>query len=133
MTLNPFYNPFFLLKVLKSYLIDIDNLRRFNEDQLTRYRDKKFRKIIRYAFTIPMYNDLYKKAGIGIGDINGLEDINKLPIISKEDIKSYFPNGLTPENKNKDNFVTVSTSGTTGKSLSIYVDMYDIIMGLFGV
>jgi len=132
MALNPFYNPFFLLKVLKSYLIDIDNLRRFNEDQLARYRDKKFRKIIRYAFTIPMYNDLYKKAGIGIGDINGLDDISKLPIISKEDIKSYYPDGLIPKNKIKDTFVTVSTSGTTGKSLSIFVDMFDIIMGLFG-
>jgi len=31
-----------------------------------------------------------------------------------------------------DNLVKVSTSGTTGKSLSIYVDMFDIIMGLFG-
>jgi phenylacetate-CoA ligase len=132
MALNPFYNPFFLLKVLKSYLIDIDNLRRFDDYQLDRYRDNKFKRIIQYAFTVPMYHDLYKKAGINIDDINGLEDISKLPVVSKEHIKSHFPDGLLPKNKNKDDFVTVSTSGTTGKSLSIYVDMFDIIMGLFG-
>jgi phenylacetate-coenzyme A ligase PaaK-like adenylate-forming protein len=28
--------------------------------------------------------------------------------------------------------VEIATSGTTGKSLSIYVDMFDIVMGLFG-
>jgi phenylacetate-CoA ligase len=79
-----------------------------------------------------MYRDLYEKAGIGINDIKGLKDITKLPIISKEDVKKYFPDGLLPEDKNKGNLVTISTSGTTGKSLSIYVDMFDIIMGLFG-
>ena len=91
MTLNPFYNPFFLFRVLKSYLVDINNLRRFNDDQLRHYRDKKFRKIIRYAFTVPMYKNLYDEAGIRIEDINGLEDINKLPIIYKEDIEKYYP------------------------------------------
>ncbi|MCK5301040.1 MAG: hypothetical protein KAJ21_03975, partial [Thermoplasmatales archaeon] len=91
MSLNPFYNPFFLLKILKSYFIDINNLRRFNDDQLKQFRDKKFRKIIRYAFTVPMYKELYEKAGIRVEDIRGLSDINKLPIISKEDIKSYYP------------------------------------------
>jgi phenylacetate-CoA ligase len=132
MSLNPFYNPFFLLKILKSYLIDIDNLRRFDDGQLKQFRDKKFRKIIRYAFTVPMYKELYEKAGIRVEDIRGISDINKLPIISKEDIKKFFPNGLIPKNKNIGDFVSVSTSGTTGKSLSIYVDMFDIIMGLFG-
>ena len=104
MALNPFYNPYFLLRIFKSYFIDIDNLRRLDECQLKRYRDKKFRKIIRYAFSVPMYRDLYKKAGIGIEDIKGLEDIAKLPIISKEDVKKYFPDGLIPENKNKESF-----------------------------
>jgi len=132
MALNPFYNPYFLLRVLKSYLFDINNLRRLDDDRLNSYKDKKFRKIIRYAYTVPMYRDLYGEAGIGINDIKGLNDITKLPIISKDDVKKYFPDGLIPEGKNRGDLVTVSTSGTTGKSLSIYVDMFDIIMGLFG-
>ena len=87
MALNPFYNPYFLLRILKSYFFDINNLRRFDDDKLNSYKDKKFRKIIRYAFTVPMYRDLYEKAGIGINDVKGLNDITKLPIISKEDFK----------------------------------------------
>jgi phenylacetate-CoA ligase len=132
MAMNPFHNPFFLLKVLKSYLLDIDNLRRFDEGQLQRYRAKRFRKMVQHAFTVPMYHDLYKKAGIRSEDIKDLKDIDKLPIVSKEDIKQYFPDGVIPQSKRKDQLIKVSTSGTTGKSLAIYVDMYDIVMGLFG-
>ena len=132
MPMNPFYNPFFLLKILKYYFIDINNLRRFNESQLKRFRDKNFRKIIKIAFSVPMYSDIYKKAGVKIEDIRGLDDIIKLPIISKHEIKKYYPDGLIPKNRDKNDFVTVSTSGTTGKSLSIYVDMFDILIGLFG-
>ena len=99
--MNPFYNPFFLLKILKYYFVDINNLRRFNEIQLKRFRDKKFRKIIKYAFTIPMYNELYEKAGISFDDIRSLDDITRLPIISKDDIKKYFPDGLIPRNRDK--------------------------------
>lgn len=132
MSMNPFYNPFFLLKILKYYLVDINNLRRFNDSQLNRFRDNNFRKIIKYAFTVPMYSDIYKEAGVKVEDIKSLEDITRLPIISKEDIKRYYPDGLIPKNRDKNNFVTVSTSGTTGKSLSIYVDLFDILIGLFG-
>ncbi len=132
MPINPLYNPFFLLKILKYYLVDINNLRRFDEIELKRFRDKKFRKIIKYAFTIPMYNELYEKAGINVDDIRSLDDITRIPIISKEDIKKYYPDGLIPRNRDKNDFVSVSTSGTTGKSLSIYVDMFDILIGLFG-
>jgi phenylacetate-coenzyme A ligase PaaK-like adenylate-forming protein len=32
----------------------------------------------------------------------------------------------------KRNFIEVTTSGTTGKSLSLYVDLLDIVIGLFG-
>jgi phenylacetate-CoA ligase len=79
-----------------------------------------------------MYHKKYKNLGIYPNDIKELKDINKLPIISKEDIKNYFPDGIIPKNKDVDKLIKVSTSGTTGKSLSIYVDMYDIIIGLFG-
>lgn len=130
--MNPLYNPCFLLKIIKSYLWDTHNLRRLNDEQLQRYRDKRFRSIVHYAYTVPLYHTLFKQAGVHPSDIKGLDDIHQLPIVSKEDIQEYFPDGIIPESKRKRDLVKVSTSGTTGKSLSIYVDMFDILMGLFG-
>ncbi|MCK5459143.1 MAG: phenylacetate--CoA ligase family protein, partial [Thermoplasmatales archaeon] len=130
--MNPFYNPIFLSKILKSYLFDINRLRRLDDQQLKRFQDKKFKKIVEFAYTVPLYYEKYKKAGIHPRDISGLKDIEKLPFITKQDIKKYYPDGIISKNKRKDQLVEVSTSGTTGKSLSIFVDMFDVVMGLFG-
>jgi len=130
--MNTFYNPIFLLKILKSYLFDINRLWQLNEVELKKYQDVCFRKIVAYAYTVPLYREKYKKIGIHPNDIEGIKDIEKLPFITKEDIKKYYPEGIISTKTRKDKLIDVSTSGTTGKSLSIYVDMFDIVMGLFG-
>jgi phenylacetate-CoA ligase len=130
--MNQLYNPFFLLKIIKTYMYDIDRLRRLNNEQLQKFKDKQFKKIINFADTVPMYHDLFKKNGVKIEQITGIKDITKLPIVSKNDFEKYYPEKITSSKKTKNNYVKVSTSGTTGKSLSIYVEMFDIIMGLFG-
>lgn len=130
--MNPFLNPRFLYQIVKAYVRDIDRLHRLSDEQLKKLQDKQLQKMIQRAFTVPLYADLYNKAGIKAEDIKTLDDLEKLPIVTKEDFAKYKPEGLIPSSKNINQFVKVSTSGTTGKSLSIYVDMFEIIMGLFG-
>lgn len=130
--MNPFFNPIFLSWVLKSYLLDIDRLRTLNENELKKYQDKCLKNIVKYAYTVPLYHDKYKKAGIKPTDINGIKDIEKLPIATKYDIKSYYPDGIISPKTQKEQLLKISTSGTTGKSLTIYSDMYDVIRWFFG-
>lgn len=129
--MNPFYNPVFLSKILKSYLFDINRLNNFNEETLKKYQDKCLKNIVKYAYTVPLYHDKYKEEGIFPSDISGIEDIAKLPTISKYDIKNYYPNGIISSKTRKDQLIEIKTSGTTGKSLSLYGDMYDVILWLF--
>lgn len=131
--MNPFKNPIFMSKVLKSYLFDINRLKRLDEEKLKRYQDKRLKKMVEYAYTVPLYYNKYKfETGVHPRDINGIKDIGKLPLISKDDIKKYYPEGIVSSKVSREKLIEVSTSGTTGKSLSIYVDMFDIVMGLFG-
>jgi phenylacetate-coenzyme A ligase PaaK-like adenylate-forming protein len=129
--MNPFYNPVFLGKILKRYLVDVDRLNRIGEDSLLRYQDKQLRRLVRFASDVPLYSDAFKRAGIHPEDINGMGDLKKLPLISKDDIKRYYPDGIISSHLKKEGLIEVSTSGTTGKVLPIYVDMLDIVMGLF--
>jgi len=129
--MNPFYNPVFLGKILKRYLVDIDRLKRLNEEQLTRYQDTQLRRMVRYAETVPLYHEKFKEAGVYSQDIQGIRDISKLPIITKEDMKRFYPDGIISSSMKKEELIEVSTSGTTGKVLPLYVDMLDIMMGLF--
>jgi len=130
--MNSFNNPTFLLKVLKSYMVDINRLRRYDNEKLNKYRDKRLKKMVKFAYTVPLYHDKYKKKGIHPDDIKGAKDIKKLPTVSKHDFKEYYPDGIISSKINKNKLIEVRTSGTTGKSLSIYVDMFDIVAGLFG-
>jgi phenylacetate-CoA ligase len=129
--MNQFYNPLFIAKVLKSYFSDIDRLYRFDEEALRAYQDRQVRKIVHFASTVPLYRDKYKTAGIQSADITGVQDLGKLPLVSKDDIKRYYPTGIISSTRKKEQLVEIATSGTTGKSLPLYVDMFDIVMGLF--
>lgn len=130
--MNAFTNPFFLSKMLKSYFFDIDRLKKIDEEELQRYQNKRLKKMVTFAYTVPLYHDLYKKTGVHPGDIQGIKDITKLPLVTKDDIKRYYPTGIVSSKTKKNKLVEVSTSGTTGKSLSLYVDFFDIMMGFFG-
>ena len=113
-TMNPFHNPIFLSWILKTYLLEINRLKKFNGEKLKKYQDKQLKKIVKYAYTVPLYHDKFKKAGINPVEIKNITDISKLPIISKEDIKNYYPDGIISSRIPKEKLISISTSGTTG-------------------
>ena len=129
--MNPFLNPIFLSWILKTYLLDINRLRKLKEEDLRKYQNKCLRNIVKHAYSVPLYHEKYKKDGIHPNDINGVEDIQKLPIISKDDIKNYYPDGIISQRTPKEKLISISTSATTGKSLTIYSDMYDVVRWFF--
>lgn len=128
--MNPFYNPLFLLKMAKSYLSDIDRIWRIDLKELKRFQDKAFRKIINYAYKVPLYNEKYKASGIHPNDIKGISDIEKLPFITKNDLRENFPDRIIPKDFDKNYGQCVSTSGSTGKPVFIYLDRYASILSL---
>jgi phenylacetate-CoA ligase len=130
--MNPFINPIFLTRAIKGYLLDINRLKRLNENELKRYKDKAFRKIIKYAYTVPVYHKKYKETGIHPNDIKGINDLKKLPFITKEDFRKKFPDGVIPPGFNKEKSFLFSTSGSTGKAISIYRDIYAVVKDLWG-
>ena len=124
--MNPLFNPFVSLPLLKSYLFDPPRLRKSSIRDIERYKDKAFRRIVKYAYNVPLYHEKYKQHGISPNDIRGIKDIEKLPFISKEDLKNSFPDKLLPVGCNRKNSYTVCTGGTTGKPVCIYTDFFTI-------
>jgi len=130
--MNPFLNPYFLLRILKSYLIDINVLRRMDAKRLKKYQDKNFRRIVKKAYDVPLYHKKYKTAGIHPDDIRGIQDIQKLPYISKQDLIQNPPEKIVPPTFNRKKAIFSYTSGTTGPPVSIYFDMLTTIQELLG-
>jgi len=120
--MNQFLNPIMALPFIKHFLFDKNRIYTMTSQQLENFRDKSLRKIVKYAYTVPMYHKIYKKAGIHPNDIKGIQDIEKLPYISKKDIIDHFPNDIIPKRYNKKKGYQVYTSGSTGKPVAIYTD-----------
>lgn len=120
--MNPFLNPINSFTFFKNYLTDMKRLKKLPAEQMKKFRDKSFKKIVKYAYKVPLYHNKYKKAGINPNNIKGIEDIEKLPFISKEDIIKNFPDKITPINYNTKKALVHCTGGTTGKPLYLYYD-----------
>jgi len=130
MTMHPFTNPVFLLRIAKSYLSDVDRIRSIDNKQLKQYQDKALRRVVKYAYTIPLYHEKYKEADVHPNDIKGIEDIGKLPFITKDDLRENYPDRIIPKGFDKERNFLLSTSGSTGKPVFVYVDVFSAIKSL---
>ena len=127
MSLSPFYNPVFLTRLLKSYIVDINRVWNLSSKQMMKYQDKALRKMVKYAYTVPLYNKKYKEAGLHPSDIRGIADLKKLPFITKDDLRNNYPEGIIPASFDKEHGFLLSTSGSTGKPVFVYYDLFSAI------
>lgn len=56
---------------------------------------KRLKEIVEYAYNrVPFYRKKYDEAGVKPSDIKTLEDIRKLPFVTKADLRENYPYGL---------------------------------------
>jgi len=85
-------------------------------DEILRVQQDRLQELLSYTNThSPYYRELWK--GIDINAIKAPKDLHRLPIVTKEDIRSNFA-GIATVSKNKS--YIAHTGGTTGKSLEIF-------------
>ncbi|MBR2559326.1 MAG: phenylacetate--CoA ligase [Firmicutes bacterium] len=74
---------------------------------------------------VPYYRGLMEKKGVTPDDIKGIEDLHKLPFLSKADLRDQYPYGLL--GTDLENCVRIqSTSGTTGRRVVAFYTQHDI-------
>ena len=130
--MNPFYNPLFLLRIAQSYLSDIERIWRISADDMRVYQDRQFRRQVKYAYSVPLYHEKFKSVGVHPCDIRGIDDIGKLPFVSKDDLRHHYPRGIIPAGFDTHHALMVSTSGSTGKPVTVFLDKFSAIRGLIG-
>lgn len=81
---------------------------------------ERFFKVFSHSIrNVPFYRDLYSSNGIKEGDIKCFDDISKVPVISKEDLLEV---PLEYRSYPVSNRTIVNTGGSSGKTLSFYMD-----------
>ena len=107
-----------------KYVREIEAMYAMAPEQLRTRNEERFLKIFRKAFDhSPFYHKLYTEAGISREDIRSLDDMKRLPVVTKEMIKKHGAEMVTtPKWKLLKNY----TSGTTGSPLIVYEDWQSI-------
>lgn len=97
-------------------------------EEIKKLQSEKLVKQVKYVYeNVPYYRNLMDKKGVKPEDIKGLEDISKLPFLSKDDLREGYPYGLLGTDLK--NIIRIqSTSGTTGKRVVAFYTQNDIDM-----
>jgi len=90
--------------------------------KLVEFQEKTLRKLIEHAYrNVPYYHRIMKERNLHPSDIKKIEDLNKLPILTKDDIRSNFSDIIALNYKEFKPGLAY-TSGSTGKPLEFYLD-----------
>ncbi|MBR0251662.1 MAG: hypothetical protein IJQ77_11340 [Synergistaceae bacterium] len=84
-------------------------------DKIRELQNEKLLKQVRHAWEdVPYYRDKMKAKGVTPDDIKSMDDLHKLPFLTKDDLRKAYPYGLM--GKPLSDCVRIqSTSGTTGQ------------------
>ena len=86
-----------------------------SRDEMAALQSERLVKQVKNVYeNVPFYRKKMDEIGVKPEDIKGIEDINKLPFTTKEDLRDNYPFGLLAVPQEKIARVQ-GTSGTTGK------------------
>ncbi len=96
-------------------------------DQVKELQEMKLRKLVRHAYQhVPFYRQRFDEAGIKPSDIETLEDLQKIPLLSKQDVRENLYFDLLSDNHRKEEVLRIQTSGSTGEPFVCFADRHQL-------
>ena len=95
-------------------------------EEIRRLQSERLVQQVKHVWNdVPFYRKKMEEAGLTHDDIKGVEDLHKLPFITKDDLRDEYPYGLL--GKPLSECVRIqSTSGTTGRRVVAFYTQHDI-------
>ena len=97
-----------------------------SREEILAIQNEKIVKQVRHVYdNVPYYRNLMDEKGVTPDDIKGVDDIKKLPFISKADLREAYPYGLLGTDLK--NCVRIqATSGITGRRVVAFYTQEDL-------
>ncbi|WP_295153679.1 phenylacetate--CoA ligase family protein [uncultured Ruminococcus sp.] len=95
-------------------------------DKMKALQSERLVKQVKHVWdNVPYYRHLMEEKGVTPDDIKSIDDLHKLPFISKADLRDNYPDGLLAVPKSE--CVRIhATSGTTGKRAIAFYTQKDV-------
>jgi phenylacetate-coenzyme A ligase PaaK-like adenylate-forming protein len=104
-------------------------------EEIRKYQLFRFKKILRHAYRhVPIYKQFYDSQGFDIYSVQNFKDIEQVPIINKEIIRSFPVKKRVDQRASESQVHKETTSGSTGEPFEIWTDQTEsLIQALKGV
>jgi len=94
---------------------------------IVRLQEARLRRLIDHAYWhVPYYREAMDSAGLRPGDITTLEDLRRLPLLTKQAVRENLYFDLMSDTHRKKDVYRISTSGSTGQPLVVWVDRHQL-------
>lgn len=99
-----------------------------SREEITKVQTEGLIDVVKRVYeNVPYYRNMMDEKGVKPEDIKSLDDITKLPFLTKNDLRDAYPYGLMARPL-KDCVRIQSTSGTTGRRVVDFYTLNDIDM-----
>ena len=111
------------MSVRKYYQPEVETM---PVEEIKRLQSEKLVKQVKHVYdNVPYYRDLMDKKGVKPDDIKSIDDLCKLPFITKDDLRDQYPTGFLAVPQSE--CVRIhSTSGTTGRRVVAFYTQHDV-------
>ena len=97
-----------------------------SREEIRAIQDEKLVKQVKHVYeNVKYYRDLMDEKGVKPEDIQSVDDLHKLPFLTKADLRDAYPYGLLGCDL-KDCVRIQSTSGTTGRRVVAFYTQKDV-------
>jgi len=91
--------------------------------QIRQLQEQKLQRLVHHAYDhVAYYRDLFDQIGVKPTDIESLDDLPKIPLLAKDDVRANLYFSLLSDTYDKRRVLKVSTSGSTGEPFVCYAD-----------
>ncbi len=105
-----------------------ENIECMDREQMRELQSSRLKEMAEYVYhNTPFYRKKFQEMGLEPGDIQGLDDLHKLPFTDKLDLRDTYPYGLAAVPMSQVVRIHAS-SGTTGKPIVVLSTRKDLAM-----
>ena len=95
-------------------------------EEMIKLQNERLVKQVQHVWdNVPYYRKKMEEKGVTPADIQGIDDLHKLPFLTKADLRDAYPYGLMGKPL-RDCVRIQSTSGTTGRRVVAFYTQHDI-------
>jgi len=92
-------------------------------ERIKRMQERKLVRLVQHAYTtVPYYRKLFDQAGISPSTIATLNDLQRIPVSTKQTLIQQDPNELISSRFKRAELQHDSSSGSSGTPFSVYLD-----------